>query len=153
MCLQEVMAGWLGVECGAYDQVSDSLHLYEHNEESVFASAPLSDLPSNTDSLALPKQASESAFAELGRRIERMIGPGLKREQLEEMAVWDEGPEAFRNISAVVVSEAARRRSWPDIADQVMASCTNPMYNTLWSRWLQRVGRQPLHATLPISAE
>ena len=141
MCLQEVMAGWLGVECGAYHQVSDSLHLYEHDEESVFASAPLPDLPPNTDSLALPKEASEAAFSELGLRIERMTAPCLKREQLEEMAAWDEGPEAFRNMSAVLVSEAARRRRWPDIADQVMASCTNPVYNELWCRWLERVDK------------
>ena len=65
MCLQEVMAGWLDVDCGAYHQVSDSLHLYEHDEESVLGSAPLPDLPPNTDSLALPKTESETAFGEL----------------------------------------------------------------------------------------
>ena len=138
MCLQEVMAGWLGVECGAYHQVSDSLHLYEHDEESVFASAPLPDLPQNADSLALPKQTSEAAFGELGRRIERMIAPSLRRDELKGIAAWDEGPEAFRNMLAVLAASAARRRVWPDISDWVMASCTNSLYNELWRRWLER---------------
>ena len=137
-CLQEIMSGWLGVDCGAYHQVSDSLHLYEHDEESVFASAPLPDLPQNSDSLALPKQTSEAAFGELGWRIERMIAPGLRRDELEDIAVWDEGPEAFRNILSVLAAEAARKQDWADIADQVMSACTSHLYRELWHRWLDR---------------
>ena len=138
MCLQEVMAGWLGIGCGAYHQVSDSLHLYDHDEEGVFTSAPLQDLPPSTDSLALPKAASEAVFGELGRRIERMIVPDLQPHQLECIADWDEGPEAFRNMLAVIAAEAARKHVWPDICDEVMAACTNPLYIHLWRRWLTR---------------
>ena len=137
--LQEVMAGWLGIDCGAYHQVSDSLHIYDRDEESVLASAMLPDLPSNTDSLALPKESSEAAFRELGRRVERMIVPGLQREQLERIAVWDEAPEAFRNMLAVLVSEAARRHEWPDISDRAMITCTNPLFKELWRRWVDRI--------------
>ena len=43
--LQEVMAGWLGIDCGAYHQVSDSLHIYDRDEESVLASALLRIYP------------------------------------------------------------------------------------------------------------
>ena len=138
MCLQEVLAGWLGVECGAYHQVSDSLHLYVHDEASVLGSAPLPDLPPNTDSLALPKTTSEAAFGELGRRMERMIAPSLRRDELAEIAVWDESPEAFRNMLAVLAAEAARKHVWPDIRDRVIAACTNPLYTHLWRRWLTR---------------
>ena len=138
-CLQEVMAGWLGIECGAYHQVSDSLHMYDHDEETILVSAPLPDLPSNTDSLALPKVASEAAFRDLSQRVDRMIAPGLQREQLKRIAVWDEGPEAYRNMLAVLASEAARRRGWPDISDGTILACTNPLYKELWRRWLTRV--------------
>ena len=138
MSLQEVMAGWLGVECGAYHQVSDSLHLYDRDEESVFASALLPDLSPNADSLALPREESETAFGELGRRIERMIASDLRRDELDGIAVWDEGPEAFRNMLAVLAAEVARRRVWPDIRDRLMAACTNPLYNELWRLWLER---------------
>ena len=71
----------------------------------------LPHLPSNTDSLALPKEASEAAFGELGQRIDRMIVPGLRRDELEGIAVWDGGPEAFKNMLAVLVAEAARKQS------------------------------------------
>ena len=137
--LQEVMAGWLGIDCGAYHQVSDSLHIYDLNEESVLATALLPDLPSSTDSLALPKESSEAAFRELERRVERMIVLGLQREKLERILLWDEAPEAFRNMLAVLVSEAARRHEWPDLSERAMIACTNPLYKELWRRWLDRV--------------
>ena len=138
-CLQEVMAGWLGVDCGAYHQVSDSLHLYEHHEECVFALAPLPDLPPNTDSLALPKEASETAFGELGRRIERLIAPSLRRDELAGIAVWDEGPVAFRNMLSVLAAETARRHRWTDITDQLISACSNHLYRELWRRWQDRM--------------
>ena len=140
--LQEVMAGWLGIDCGAYHQVSDSLHMYDHDEENVFASALLPDLPSSTDSLALPKEPSEAAFRELERRVEWLIVPSLQREQLERIAVWDGGPEAYQNMLAVLASEAARRHGWTDISDSLMAACTNPLYRELWRRWLDRISPQ-----------
>ena len=137
--LQEIIAGWLGIDCGAYHQVSDSLHMYKGDEGKIFASAHRKDLPSSTDSLALPKESSEAAFAELAWRVEQMIKPGLQREELERVAVWNEGPEAFRNMLAVLASEAARRRQWPDISEWAIHACTNPLYKELWRRWLKRV--------------
>lgn len=136
--LQEIMAGWLGIDCGAYHQVSDSLHIYARDEESVFASALPSVLPSSTDTLALSKGSSEAAFRELELRVERMIAPDLQRDQLVRIAAWDDGPLAFRNMLAVLVSEAARRRGWSDISDRTMTNCTNPLYQELWRRWLDR---------------
>lgn len=138
MSLQEVMAGWLGINCGAYHQLSDSLHIYDHDAGNVLASTSLPELPSNTDSLALPKESSEKAFEELARRVDQMIGPGLQREQLGRIAVWDEGPQAFQNMLFVLVSETARRREWLDISHGTMSACSNPLYRELWSRWMNR---------------
>jgi len=33
--LHEIMAGWLGVEVGTYNQISDSLHIYDSDEEKI----------------------------------------------------------------------------------------------------------------------
>lgn len=139
--LQEVMAGWLGIECGTYYQLSDSLHMYEANEARAFDSPPIPSLAENTDSLALPKRESEAAFRELGQRIDRMTTSGLQRHQLKALAAWDEGPEAFRNMLAVLVSETARRRKWPEIHDEAMSACTNALYRQMWDRWLTRLSK------------
>lgn len=145
-CLQEIMAGWLGVECGSYNQISDSLHLYTRDEENVMDSMPLERVAANTDSLALPQKDSELAFRELEHRIERMIAPGLEQGDLERLSRWDAAPQPYRNILAVLVAEAARRHGQMETASGAMSSCTNPVYQELWTRWLTRV-------SLPLSVQ
>ena len=133
--LQEVLAGWLGVECGSYTQISDSLHVYEHHWENVKASTTLSNVVSNDDHLALPRGESDQVFKELERRIERLIDPETQSDTLEGLASWDEAPQAYRNIAAVLTAEALRRRGLTRSATRVMSRCTNPVYLQLWSRW------------------
>jgi len=51
--LQEILAGWLKIELGTYNQLSDSLHVYDRDAESIRQSAPLPLIASNTDLLCL----------------------------------------------------------------------------------------------------
>jgi thymidylate synthase len=137
--LQEVMAGWLGIECGTYNQISDSLHLYERDEKSVLESAPLAQVAVNEDSLALPREESEMLFRELEHRIERLIATDLNQEELKRLVRWEFVPQAYRNMLAVFVAEAARRRGWTDMVAGTMSACTNPAFRQLWQRWLNRI--------------
>ena len=136
-CLQEVMAGWLGIECGSHNVISDSLHLYIRDEKNVLNSSQLEYVAPNADSLALPREESELAFGELERRIEQMITPELEMGDLERLSRWDAAPQAFQNMLNVLISEAARRHRWMEVANGVMASCSNPIYGELWTRWFQ----------------
>ena len=134
-CIQEVLAGWLGVECGSYNQISDSLHVYNQNWKSVLNSTALPNVSPSTDSLAQPRQESERLFRELERRVEQMIDPDTEAGMLQGLASWDDAPQAYRNIAAVLTAEALRRRGLTDSAGHVMSQCTNPVYQQLWSRW------------------
>ena len=136
--LQEILAGWLNVECGTYNQLSDSLHVYEQNTADVLASDPRPDVARNTDSLALPKDESDEVFKELEGRIEMLIHPNLTPRALRELASWDSAPEAYRNILTVLAAETHRRRGDTNLAVEAMLSCTNPIYQQLWARWLAR---------------
>ncbi len=133
-CLQEIIAGWLGIECGSYNQISDSLHLYDRNMEEVLNSMRSSDLSSNPDSLALPWEESEQAFRGMEHRIERMVKPELCPDELEELSKWDTAPKAYQNILAVLVARALHRHGHRETAKAVMSSCTNPVYHELWSQ-------------------
>jgi thymidylate synthase len=137
-CIQEIMAGWLGFECGSYNQISDSLHEYTHDEADILSSTPLAQVITNTDSLALPKTKSELLWEELGRRIELMIDPELKQGKIEHYLRWD-APQAYQNILAVLVAEAARRHKWMDTAAGAMSTCNNPVYQEMWKHWCLRM--------------
>lgn len=140
--MQEILAGWLGVECGTYNQISDSLHVYTRDEIHIRSSAPLAQIASNEDSLALPRKESEVVWQELGHRVELMITPELVHGELAHYSRWD-APQAYRNILAILVAETGRRRGWTDVANGAMAACTNPVYREMWNRWLTRVTSPP----------
>lgn len=134
-CMQEVLAGWLGVECGSYNQISDSLHIYDHDLNNVLGSQSSVGASRNSDSLSLPWNESALAFKELESRIELMINPSTTVDTISSLSDWDEAPQAYRNIAKVLVAYALRQRNRPHTADQAMASCSNPVYAQLWNRW------------------
>ena len=133
--MQEILAGWLGVECGSYSQVSDSLHVYDSDWDDVMRSTALPSVASNDDYLTLPRLESDRVFKELEVRIEQLIDPASQPDALEGLASWDDAPLAYRNIAAVLTAEALRRRGQMDAAGRTMSRCTNPAYLQLWSRW------------------
>ena len=135
--LQEILAGWLEVGVGSYCQISDSMHVYEKDYESVRSFLPM-EAPRNTDSLAVGKTKSENLFGELNRRLEIFVAEKASRAEHLQLAVWTEAPPAFQNILRVVSAESARRRNWLDDAIQIMSDCTNPALVESWNRWFLR---------------
>lgn len=135
--LQEVMAGWLSVEPGPYNQLSDSLHVYDGDFEDV-ATDLIVDVEQNSDSLTFPKEISERAFARLAQCIDIMLNPDLSQKELYSIIEQYDFPVAFQNMLLVVASEAARRKRWLDIAQKLMHLCSNPVLIQVWERWLTR---------------
>ena len=133
--MQEILAGWLGVECGSYSQISDSLHVYDSDWDDVMSSTALPSVAPNDDSLALPRRESDRAFGELELLVEQLIDPATHPDAVEGLAFWDDAPQPYRNIAAVLTAEALRRRGLTDAASRTMSRCTNPAYLQLWSRW------------------
>ncbi len=138
--IQEIIAGWLNIECGTYNQISDSMHIYEDDKENIRKSLQSSQAILNTDSLALPRKESELVWKELEFRAERMITEKLKENGLRALSRWKTAPKAYQNILAVLAAEAARRHKWIGMADEIMATvCTNPAFKYLWTEWQRRV--------------
>ena len=132
--LQEIVAGWLGIECGSYNQISDSLHMYEKDMANLVGFADTSVKCSYQDSLALPWDDSNLVFCEMEHRIERMIEPTTRNHDLENLAIWDSAPPAYRNLASVLVATALHRRRQRDAAERVISRCKNSVYVELWYR-------------------
>jgi thymidylate synthase len=108
--LQEVMAGWLGLELGAYVHVSDSLHVYESDLTAALGYKTPSETTRNRDSLALPKKESDAVWSRMASEVEELIHTSLSPERLVALATAREYPTAYANLMRVVVAEAYRRR-------------------------------------------
>ena len=100
--IQEIIAGWLNIECGTYNQISDSMHIYEDDKENIRKSLRSSQAILNTDSLALPRKESELVWKELEFRAERMRTKELKENGLTALSRWNTVPQAYQNILAVL---------------------------------------------------
>ncbi|WP_345761682.1 thymidylate synthase [Diaminobutyricibacter sp. McL0608] len=62
--IQEVLAGWLGLEVGSYVHISDSLHIYDV-DSSQFSASTSGELPLSSADLRLDERESERVFATL----------------------------------------------------------------------------------------
>lgn len=132
--LQEIMAGWLGIAVGSYNQISDSLHLYQTDEQIMQIEQTIS-VPHNTDSLALPKAESDMVMQAMARAIERMIEPDLTANDLSRLILQTQLPPAYRNLLSVLGAEAARRHGWHDRIPDLIGRCTNLTLKQAWERW------------------
>ena len=135
--LQEIVAGWLELEVGAYHHVSDSLHYYLASKE--FGIEPADTrLQEHTDSLACSKSISDAAFSELAKNVEAILDPTTSAKQLIHLVEISSLLPAFKNILCVLCADGARRRQDIDATTQLIACCSNPTYRQLFARWSSR---------------
>lgn len=135
--IQEVLAGWLEVELGSYNQISDSLHLYSEDVKTI-GTILSGDAQQNTDSLCLPKEESDSVFAKLNRCIDILSAHNLSQEELLRLNAESDIPSEYKNLLIVVAAEAARKRKWLNLAQNLIAVCSNPVLIQAWERWFER---------------
>lgn len=129
--LQEVMAGWLDVEVGTYNQVSDSLHLYEHDHHFVQAIQRSNVMPV-PQSYALSWQESRRVLDEVMHRAER-IAHGVS---FNEGCGMVEGlPAGYASIVAVLSAEALRRQRAFDEALAIVGKCRDQALKEMWLLW------------------
>lgn len=142
MTLQEVLAGWIGIEPGSYTHYADSLHLYREDAERSSSSNPLPVIKA-FDHLTLPMDQSNSLWREMNRRVDELATRESTEDEYRQLAVISDGPQAYTNLMAVVVADAARRRKNPEMAQEIIMLCDNPVLRLLCQRWFERCRRNP----------
>lgn len=130
--LQEILAGWLRLRVGTYNQISDSLHLYLHDLKSIRLVHRTQK--KNTDSLALPYRESLAAFKTMEKLCCKLmttstsseIGALLKNYHL---------PVAHKNLFLVLSAEQARRNGMGPLSRDIISRCCNPALRDIWEIW------------------
>jgi thymidylate synthase len=136
--LQEVFAGWLGLEPGTYNHFSDSLHLYAR-DGSISELVRPTDLPDNSDSLALAKSESEQVFSHLSKFGDLLINESNGAADIRDALSHLEIPEPYINLAKILTAEALRRRKQFDLARETAAASSNRCLQFMFERWLERV--------------
>lgn len=144
-CLQEIIAGWLGIGLGPYCHVSDSLHAYLDNLDNILKAAPITP-EADSSTLALPFRDSETVFRELAASVERIIDSRSSSSKLLSALHNCRLPESYKDMLAVLTAEGLRHRAAAAALSDAMSLCANPLYRQLWEQWL---ARYPVKSSLP----
>lgn len=109
--LQEMIAGWLRLEVGAYNHISDSFHVYEADIEAVSRSLrqPAPKIEANSDSWALAREDWDDAMEVALMRLEAMTATGIGKMELQELAFAGDLPTAYENAVRIAAADSARR--------------------------------------------
>ncbi len=135
--IQEILAGWLGVEVGTYTHISDSLHVYQRHWDDLAAiAADAPSLPTNTASLALP-------YAEWTRVWNALLTATLDLAAATTVAEVHaivqrhaDLPPGYVQWLMVLAAEALRRRGHPDEALALIAGADS-YWQASWMHWYE----------------
>lgn len=137
--LQEVLAGWLGLNLGHYCHWSDSLHAYTEGFHDFSIGEPISPLK-NLDDLRTDAPTGKRIIDEMFRRLAALTRPGLSTNDISQIALASSFPLSYQNLLVVLAADSARRRGYFDQAHSMMSSCANEVLRWAWSSWTARLG-------------
>lgn len=137
-CVQEIMAGWLNLDVGSYNHISDSLHVYRrHWQELDAQSLRPSARPANQADLRV---ASYDAWTDLWGRL-LTAAQNLRRHDdadalLRVPLQVGEVPDAYAQWIAVLTAEALRKRGH-EAAGREAIEGAGEYWKTSWLQWMQ----------------
>lgn len=138
MSLQDVIAGWLGLDAGQYTLVCDSLHAYSH-DLTKFGASNAAFTQESVNSLSLPKAEYDAVFPQTVKLFDRLRSPELSQNEIRGIINFYGLPGAYKDMVLVAAADSARRRQWHDEMHIAMDGIASPMLISLWKAWLSRV--------------
>lgn len=134
--LQEIMAGWLAVDVGSYNHVSDSLHIYRRHWdllETLRVEFPAT-LPLNGADLRLPISRWERVWKKL-ESVAAELAVADNLESVERAATWGKNlPAAYRQWTSLLSAERARRIGEAAAALDLIGGA-GAYWATSWKLW------------------
>lgn len=145
-CLQEIIAGWLGIEPGTYFHYSDSLHIYERDFVNV-QRLSTDSCPLSSDVFSLSKEESDTMFADVELLVEQLIDP--KSSVGDILSYWDSLRlhRSVFNFGIIILCEGLRRRNASELMLEKLEECSNLAYKCMFLHWLRRVEGKELSTT------
>lgn len=136
--MQEIVAGWLGVEVGSYSHISDSLHVYQRHWKDVEAIGPSkAQLPINHADLRIgPYEKWEVFWSEFIERVVLIPSIEDKHQLISLLENSHDIPTGYREWLYLLVAEALRRRKYFEEAEQIIKGA-GLFWATSWHQWYE----------------
>ncbi|HUY77067.1 MAG TPA: thymidylate synthase [Ktedonobacterales bacterium] len=145
--IQEIIAGWLGVEVGTYNHLSDSLHVYERHwaDLATFETAEMErrHVPVNHADLRIASYEEwERLWARLVDDASRLATYTAEVDLLDVARQATDLPPAYAQWIALLTAEALRRRGYGEVAHKAVAQAGD-FWATSWIQWADSMSSRP----------
>ncbi|MBQ3545593.1 MAG: hypothetical protein IJA34_11525 [Lachnospiraceae bacterium] len=134
--LQEILAGWLGLEVGSYNHYSDSLHLYNYDVNKIGIGQEVK--VENIDSLSISKNESERILKEIYNRMEKLAKNFVSKIEVYYLANLDSQYVEYNNIMLIIAIYVAHKMQYYDLVEELLDKCTNNVYVRMWKSWSEK---------------
>ncbi|MBQ9610593.1 MAG: hypothetical protein IJV15_14265 [Lachnospiraceae bacterium] len=134
--IQEIMAGWLGLDVGAYSHYCDSLHLYEKD----YARISNNGLDANNDILGINKLETDQLIKEIYERMKCLCNKKVDEKTIAKLAFLNSEHVAYNNMMLIIAAYIAQRRKFNVLAEELVHKSTNVLYQGMWQRWKEDRG-------------
>lgn len=131
--IQEILAGWLGLEVGSYNHYSDSLHLYCRDINKIGVGQEKEVV--NSDSLSLGREESERIFKEIYSRMIALTDKDISEGEVFSLANLESEYAAYNNIMLIIAAYVAHKKNNNDLLKEIIKVCTNNLFVTIWNKW------------------
>lgn len=135
--LQEIIAGWLGIEIGSYNHLSDSLHLYL-NDLQELGYKNVAPVYENTDTLNLSYEESQIYFRNIFDRMRYIAKNAISESELYKLCNERLNYDGLDNMFLIIAADSARRKKYFDLSTQLNNDCSNPILRELYTNWAER---------------
>ena len=131
--LQEIIAGWLGLDVGEYAHYCDSLHYYIGKKMSVDKTKK-SIL--KKEDLRLDKATSDEVFKGLYLRMTELSSGTNINDIVKSVLDKKSFPESYENMLLIMcIYMLFRHHGSSDLIDQCYENCSNKNYKDLFLEW------------------
>lgn len=133
--LQEILAGWIGVEIGEYTHIADSFHCYTddracHVRDDLTPAKP-------GPSLQMKSEDFQSELAIVLKWLEELREKNPTR--IDQVTASMSLSPAFENIRLVLLADHLRARGDRSGAASSMHKCQDEAYRQMWNLWVDRL--------------
>lgn len=131
--MQEVLAGWLGLEVGSYFHIADSLHVYDRDRDGFNAKIVAPETHPTATDLRLSKPESDRVFESLESFVDR-IRVADDREAISD-AMVDIQVAGYADWVSVFVAERLRRIGAVEDVPGVLEGISDPQLRAVARNW------------------
>ena len=134
--LQEIIAGWLGLDVGSYCHYSDSLHVYQNDLDTMRIS--VRPEINNSDRLHAGYDETQEIVGEIFRNMVEISSGKLSEADLLKKSKLSVPHSGYQNILLMIILYVANKSNFTALAKFLIDRCTNELFIELWNAWKGR---------------